>query len=96
MGPRRKTHRFRGTDSTAERFRQGSLTEDVHHGEAVVVRETDQESAEAERPEAANPGCGEAGCETDDIRAHQCGDPAVAVCHPTEYQTPGDGPSEEY
>jgi hypothetical protein len=62
------------------------FTENVHHGEAVVEGEAEEEAADGELPEAAGEDGGDAGYEADEVRADEGGDAPVAVGHPSEYQ----------
>ncbi|KAJ8870172.1 hypothetical protein PR048_029186 [Dryococelus australis] len=73
----------------------GRLTEDVHHGEAVVEGEAEQEPADAEGPEAGGKGGGAAGDDAHHVGADEGRHTAEAVRHPAEEQATQDGAAEE-
>lgn len=72
-----------------------SPTQDVHHGEAVVEGDADEEPAEAEGREVVDGGGGDATQEPYDVGPHQGWYPAVPVGQPAEDEPAEDGAHEE-
>lgn len=70
-------------------------TQYVHHGEAIVESEADEESAQCELPETSSQDGRDARQKTGDIRTDQRRYSAVSVGDPSEDQTAEDRADEE-
>ena len=71
------------------------LTQNVHHGEAVVESHSHEEAAHAEGAEGAAEGRGDAADEAHEVGAHEGRDAAEAIGDPAEDQAAEDGAAEE-
>lgn len=87
-------HHYHRLDQETLIVKKG-LTEDVHHGEAVVEGEAKEEPADGELPEVAGEDGRQARDEADEIRPDESGYAAVTIGHPAEYHAAEDRPDEE-
>lgn len=71
------------------------LTQNVHHCEAVVKRQADEESTNSELPEGRRKGCGHACYKSGQICSDQGRNAAEVVGHPTKYKASYYGTAEE-
>lgn len=70
-------------------------TENIHHGEAIVEGEADEEPAQRKLPETSGQGGRDARQEAGDIGTNQRRYSAVSVGDPSEDQAAEDGADEE-